>query len=421
MNHGRPITALICACVLIGAACSTGSGDSAGAPSTTSPADPTPSTTATTSTTPSTTSTTLAPTPLDPPASSVWVHLFDETLKTPEGVDEMLDEVAEAGIDAVIAQVARRHDAYYESGYLPRTPDPGLEPGFDVLAALVEGARTRGLQVHAWFVVAPGYHHQYDALTLPSGHVWLDHGPGSPDSWMTVAHDGSSSTEYFDVGLEAVHEHVEQIVTDIATRYAVDGVHLDYVRYDGARWGYHPDALEQFSLTTGRTDRPSIDDAQWSAWRRERTAALVERAGEALAAARPRAMLSAAVIAGGPGPSSSPGGFPGTRAATHMYQDWPDWLERDLVDFLVAMSYTRESNAEHASWFRQWVAFAGELAERHPGQVGIGVGAYLNSVDQALTQIELVQTRVGTVGVYSYQQDSASAPRGEVLARCCGS
>jgi uncharacterized lipoprotein YddW (UPF0748 family) len=428
MPRSRRVRALVAAVAIAGlavAACSDGGADgSVSTTATTLQTTPEPSTTAVPSTDAAAPETTTAPppapVPVEPPRSSVWVHLFDDTLKSQTGVDELLDEVAAAGIEAVIAQVARRHDAYYRSGYLPPTPDPALTPGFDVLEALVEGGHERDLQVHAWFVVAPAIHHQYDGLVLPPGMAWAAHGPDSADSWMTVASDGTVSRDYFDVGIDAVHDHAVAIIDDIAGRYEIDGVHLDYVRYDGSRWGYHPDALAQFSRDTGRSDRPAPGDRQWIEWRQGRTAALMERAHEALSASRPGALLSAAVIAGGPGPSASPGGFAGTRASELMFQDWPTWLDAGHVDFLLTMAYTREANAEHAGWFRQWVDFAGDLADRHPGRVGVGVGAYLNSVDEALVQVRLVQERVGAVGIYSYQQDSAGSVRGAVLARCCG-
>jgi uncharacterized lipoprotein YddW (UPF0748 family) len=405
---------------LLAAACSGGTaGDET---STTEPSPTSTSTDEATTTTPrgiaSTTEVPAVPVPAGPPSSSVWVHLFDDTLKSPEGVESMLDEVAEAGIEAVIAQVARRHDAYYDSAYLPPTPDPALEPGFDVLDALVEGAHERGLQVHAWFVVAPAYHREYDDLVMPAGHVWLEHGPGSDDSWMTVDASGTPSSDYFDVGLPAVHDHVAELIADIAGRYPVDGIHLDYVRYDGQQWGYHPDALAQFALDTGRTDRPAVDDPDWSRWRTERTAALIERAASTLDQVRPDAMLSAAVIAGGEGPSAT-GGFQQTRAATHMFQDWPGWLDADSVDFVLAMAYVREQVPEHAGWFRQWVEFVGGLSEQHPGRVTIGIGAYLNSVEDGQTQLDLVREATGQVAIYSYQQDSADSPRGALLQTCC--
>ncbi len=362
------------------------------------------------------------PVPAEPapiPESSVWVHLFDDTLKTPEGVEAMLDEVAEAGIDAVIAQVARRHDAYYDSGYLPPTPDPALADDFDVLDALVAGAHARGLQIHAWFVVAPATHPEYDDLDLPAGHVWVEHGPDSADSWVTRDAAGRSA-DYFDVGIEPVHDHVASIISDIASRYDVDGVHLDYVRYDGAEWGYHPDALSSFAAATGRTDVPTIDDPDWVAWRTSRTADLIDRARDALTDARPEARLSVAVIAGGEGPSARPDGFAGTRAASGMFQDWPTWVADGSVDFVIAMAYTREGVPDQARWFRQWVEFAGELADDHPGRVAIGIGAYLNPVESGLTQLDLAREATGHVAIYSYQQDSSDSERGELMARCCG-
>ena len=56
------------------------------------------------------------------PLKAMWVHLFDNALKSQAGVDRVLDDVASAGVNAVFVQVVRRHDAYYGSQVLPRTP-----------------------------------------------------------------------------------------------------------------------------------------------------------------------------------------------------------------------------------------------------------------------------------------------------------
>ncbi len=169
----------------------------------------------------------------------------------------VLDDAASAGLNAVFVQVVRRHDAYYDSRALPPTPDPALAPGFDVLAAAVEGGHARGLQVHAWFTVATAWHESYRGVELPAGHVTGAHGPGTADPWMTVSRAGVQSGEYFDIGLPELHDHVAGVVADIASRYAVDGVHLDYVRYDGAQWGYHPRALQRFRAETGYQGVPA--------------------------------------------------------------------------------------------------------------------------------------------------------------------
>ncbi|MGY6499779.1 MAG: glycoside hydrolase family 10 protein [Acidimicrobiales bacterium] len=417
MSRRRPLTrqlaALGVAAVLL-AACGGGAGVADDVdPATTSTTDA-----ATTSTSNPSTSTTEAPDPVvAPPRRSVWVHLFDDSLKTPAGVEQVIADTVAADLDAVIVQVARRHDAYYDSGYLPPTPDPGLDPGLDVLAAVIDAAAPHGIQVHAWFVIAPAIHPEYQGLTLPDGHLWLDHGPASDDPWMTVDVDGVTSEDYLDVGIEAVHDHTVAIVGDVASRYPVDGVHLDYARYDDARWGYHPAALERFRRDTGRTDRPGVDDPDWVRWRTSRTADLVGAARDELHRHRPGALLSVAVIAGGEGPAPDGSGFAGTRAAARMFQDWPAWLDEDRVDMVFAMAYTREHEPDQARWYRQWVAFAGTLSERHPARVAVGVGAYLNDVDDVLVQLDLADAATGHVAVYSYQQDSADGERGEALRR----
>ena len=350
------------------------------------------------------------------PLKAVWVHLFDDTLKTPAGVARVLDTAASAGLNTVFVQVVRRHDAYYDSGALPPTPDPALATGFDVLAAAVEGGHARGLQVHAWFTVATAWHETYRDLELPAGHVTRDHGPGTADPWMTVSSAGVQSREYFDIGLPELHSHVAGVVADIGSRYAVDGVHLDYVRYDGAQWGYHPRAVQRFAAETGFQGVPAPTDRVWADWRRAQSRAIVARARAALAEARPRALLSAAVIAQGAGPAGVPGGFAGTRAFADYAQDWAGWVSDDLLDLAVPMMYDRESVPEQAQWYRQWLAFAIELDQRPDGAaVAVGVGGWLNTVGGGLAQAREALSRTAGVSVFSYQQDSRDAARGSFL------
>lgn len=233
---------------------------------------------------------------------------------------------------------------------------------------------------------------------------------------MTVSSAGVQSREYFDIGLPELHRHVAGVVADIASRYAVDGVHLDYVRYDGAQWGYHPRALQRFTAETGFQGVPSPTDRVWADWRRAQSRAIVERAQAALAQARPQALLSAAVIAQGAGPAGAPGGFAGTRAFADYAQDWPGWVGDGLLDLAVPMMYDRESVAEQAQWYRQWLAFAAELDQRPAGAaVAVGVGGWLNPVAGGLTQAREALQRTAGVSVFSYQQDSSDAARGSFL------
>ena len=173
-----------------------------------------------------------APAPQDSLARAAWVHLFDDSLKTRAGIRRVVADLVAAGATAVIAEVVRRQDAYYDSEVLPRTTDPALEPGLDVLDALIEEAHAAGLEVHAWIPFAPTWHEFYTDLPAPDGWVSTAHGPtaAEADRWVTRTVDGTWDT-YLDPGLPEVRAHVAAIVGEIAAEYPVDGIHLDYVRY----------------------------------------------------------------------------------------------------------------------------------------------------------------------------------------------
>ena len=340
-----------------------------------------------------------------------WVHLFDDTLKTRDGIARVVEELAGAGADTVIAQVARRHDAYYASEVLPATADPDLAPGLDVLDELIRVAARHDIDVHAWVTVAPTWHAVYDDLPAPPGWLPAERGlPAEPSQrWVTRTADGTWS-DYLDPALPAVRDHVAAVVAELAAVDGVAGVHLDYVRYASERHGYHPAALEAFRRETGATGTPAPDDPAWSAWRRDQTRALVVAARQAVEATDPDVLLSAAVIAWGAGPDGIDA-FGETRAYREALQDWPDWARDDLLDAVLPMVYFRAHDPEQAEWFEQWIAFQRELAAQTSTRVVPGVGGWLNRPDATLAQV-LASATVGDGAlVYSYQQPTDDGSR----------
>lgn len=356
----------------------------------------------------------------EPQMRGVWIHLFDDTLKTRAGIDAMLDDAVRAGLNTVIVEVVRRHDAYHVSDVLPRAPDPELEADLDVLARTLDGAAARGLEVHAWAPLMPVHHAVYDDLDLPPDHVYRRHGPGSDDPWVTVDVDGQPNGEYLDPGVPAVREHVAAMMAEIAARYPVDAIHIDYPRYPGERYGYNPAALARFHEETGRSDRPSPTDGEWNAWRRAQTTALVEGIAHAVRDADPDVAISLASISLGAHPGEV-GGFDRTRAITEVMQPWPTWLADGLVDAIYPMHYFREGDDDQRSWYRGWLAFDDAVVERceeardAPCTVAAGIGAWLNPLSDSLRQLELAIERTGGVVIYSYQQNTADEPHDGLL------
>jgi len=366
---------------------------------------PSPTQTRTPVAEPTPTPTPPAPRPEDFLERAVWVHLFDDVLKTRDGIRRVVADVAGADGTAIIAEVVRRQDAYYDSEVLARTADPALEPGLDVLAVLIEEAHAAGLEVHAWIPVAPTWHESYVGQPAPDGWLTAEHGLNAPeaDRWVTRTVDGTWDT-YLDPGLLEVREHIAAVVGEIAARYDVDGVHLDYARYASERHGYHPRALARYQQETGATGTPAPTDPAWSDWRREQVTALVSAAAEAIDAGGGDAMLSVAVISWGEGPGGpTTSSFADTRAYNEALQDWASWAETELVDVLMPMNYFREANPDQAAWLRTWLAYQEQLGARTGTRIVPGIAGYLNSPSDSLTQVGLAMTSSGAAAMYSYQ------------------
>ncbi len=354
-----------------------------------------------------------APPALTAPVRAVWVHLFDDTLKTPEGIATLVEELAEAEATAVIAQVARRHDAYYASEVLPATTDPDLAEGLDVLAELVPLAHAAGIEVHAWVSLAPTWHRVYEELPVPDGWLPAEHGRDAPveDRWVTRTVDGEWS-EYLDPALPEVRAHLAEIAVELAATTAVDGIHLDYVRYESPRHGYHPAALAAYQEAAGTDAVPAPDDPAFVAWRQAQTRGVVAHVTRALEEVPRSVALSAAVITWGPGPAGTEeGSFAATRPATDALQDWPSWARDGLVDALFPMNYFRAHEPDQAAWFEQWLDLEAELATATDTLIVPGIAGWLNAPEAGLVQVGRATELTDGAALYSYQQPTDDGSR----------
>jgi uncharacterized lipoprotein YddW (UPF0748 family) len=346
-----------------------------------------------------------------------WVHLFDDTLKSRSGIRAMVDELAAADVNVIIAQVVRRHDAYYTSTVLPRTPDPRIAADLDVLAELIPAAHARGIKVHAWFSVAPTWHDVYRDLPAPPNWMHTQHGIAAPESqrWVSRTVDGTWSN-YLDPGVPGVREHVAAVVGELAANYDLDAIHLDYVRYESERHGYNPIALARYRAETAATGTPAPTDTGWSNWRREQTRQVVVQARQAIEASGNGVDLSAAVITWGDGPATQDRpGFRGTLAYTRVFQDWDGWVRRSEVDAVMPMNYFRAHESTQAGWFARWIDYEVALARETDVQIVPGPAGYLNQPANVESQVRAAMAADGAM-VYSYQQPTLDGSR-EVWTR----
>jgi uncharacterized lipoprotein YddW (UPF0748 family)/N-acetylmuramoyl-L-alanine amidase len=135
------------------------------------------------------------------------------------------------GFNAVILQVRPSGDALYKSSIFPwsdvLTGEQGIAPpgGFDPLAYFVEGAHSRGMELHAWL-------NPYRvARNTQTTNGLASNNPARRNPSWTVAHtDGHL---YYDPGVPEVLQLILDGVREITDNYAVDGIHFDDYFYPG--------------------------------------------------------------------------------------------------------------------------------------------------------------------------------------------
>lgn len=291
-----------------------------------------------------------------------WLGAWWPGYFTAEQIDSTVAAAKKAGINALFIQVRKNADAYYKSDIEPQ--GSGVAAGFDPLAYAVEKAHAQGIQVHAWVNV---FRVGSAATPKDPKNVVNVH-----PEWINKTVDGqtlSSNSVFFDPGVPAAREYLAKIIADIATRYNVDGIQLDYIRYPDSKFGYSDAALARYYAETGAKTKPDPKDPKWVQWKRDQVSMLVRDVYKQVHAIKPKIVLSASTIAWG----SCAADYTGTEAYWRVCQDWKAWMAEGIIDANLPMCYKNESSATQAQSFRGWLAGFTKWSGGRPTYVGIDV------------------------------------------------
>lgn len=343
---------------------------------------------------------TPVPSPIDygpPQYRALWVDAFHDGIKSPTQVEKLVADARRANVNALIIQVRKAGDAYFNRSDEPRAGDIKGPADFDPLAYVIRLAHAAipRIEVHAWLNTF---------FAGESSQVYVAHG----DMWGN-RDDGGNTSGYLDPGVPEVQLYTHKVFMDVAQNYDVDGLHMDFVRYPGLGWGYSPESLSLYMLETGTRAVPWSGDASWMAWRRARVTGFVRDLHDDLKRVNPNVKLSGALICFGGGPLT-PADWPRTSAYSSVFQDWKDWLSNGYLDFGVPMNYDSDWSGLEAGWFGRWLNF--EKDSGFSDRIITGVGAFLNYPEGTLAQITRVLApsargnRVLGVAIYSYGSTS---------------
>ena len=308
----------------------------------------------------------------------LWIRAA--SIASPEVLAELLQTVEEMDITDLFVQVVVGGYAYYDSRLLPRSQYLAevSGPDYDPLDSLLRAFGGTGVRVHAWVNTF-----LYWSLIKPpdsSNHIFYTH----PD-WFIRDVNGVSMVDYsyvdwknlrleglyLDPQKSEVTEFVQRLCIDIASRYPVDGIHLDFIRYPGILWGLPKN--DESALLAGadagiarwcnlaRYGRLNMLERWqiWHAWRLTRNrqwviAQLIDDVSQHISTGTLKAdcELSVAVFA-------NPSIF-----RYSLAQDWTEWPSEAFMPLI--MSYTPD-----IALFVDYLGFA--LLNRPDALMGIGL------------------------------------------------
>ncbi len=307
-----------------------------------------------------------------------WGANFQTAAQT----SQFIADARAGNLNAIVPEVRRRGDAFYNSRYEPKCTD--MAANYDALGDLVAKAHatTNGprLEVHAWMVT----YHVWKGYTLPPQPT---HPLNLHPDWLLKDTSGTNfiGGEYtFDPGHPEVQKHTFNVCMDIITNYDVDGLNFDYIRYSSTSEGYNDVTVARFNRLFGRTGLPSSSDVAWTQFRRDQVTGLLRKVYLNAIAVRPQVKISCDTITWYPGPANDAAWYSSSAAWRSVLQDWRGWMEEGILDLNLPMAYFDQAGAYTLDW-TNWCNFARD--HRFNRHASINVGTYLNYATNALVQL----------------------------------
>lgn len=356
----------------------------------------------------------------------LWVTRFDWTrfgdTVTTSDLDTIVDHAASAHFNALLFQVRGTADAYYASSLEPwaarltgsTTKTLGVDPGFDPLAYLITRAQQSGLQVHAYINILPTWLCGLGAPpdnTTPQQLFWtLSHSTSTWSAWRVYSdpvtpQNLTTCADYLwaTPALSLTRDHITAVAADIVNRYAVDGIHLDLIRYPGPNYSFDPYTLQAFSAALQIT--PTLTITDWRpAFQRAQIDAIVQQIYSATTALKPELLVSAAV-------------WPNyTSGYNSYYQDSKGWLASGISDANLPMLYASDIVNDLTAWTTRAQEFLNDSSGRY---VFPGISTNYTDVTQLTDRIEAARSlgakgvalfSYGALNTYDYWDELANGP-----------
>ena len=352
---------------------------------------------------------------VQPPAEyrAAWAQTWVNGILNATQVSDMINTLDAANYNVVVPEVRKCGDAYY-TPFPVYCPACGLnhsesrasnindpDPDFDPLQDIINKAHAEGMEVDAWLVAYRIWNSGWGSA--PSNHVWANH----PD-WAMKNSSGSiaDGANYdLDPGVPAVQQYIASLAKGLVSRYDIDGLNWDYIRYPGNLWGYNEITQERFRQEYGVYPPTSTTDPNWGNWsdfRRQQVTDLVKKVYLEILSVNPQIRHSVDTVGWMEGDPNVD--FTGTRQYYQVFQDSKTWMEQHLIDANILMNYKRDYDTAQFADYRLWSDWLGTMASTTGRHSYNGPAIYLNYIQDSMTQMWYSRFAVCQgIASYSYQ------------------
>lgn len=204
---------------------------------------------------------------------AVWITQFElNTIRSasePEfraSIASVFQNCSDFHLNTVFVQVRPNGDAFYPSEYFPwsvyASGAAGSALDYDPLAVMVDEAHKHNLSFHAW--VNPYRLQPESQMSMIESRYltrqWYDDRENSDR--VIVWLNGNTPTCYLNPGYPEVRQLIFDGVTELVSRYEIDGIHIDDYFYPTTDSGFDQTAFQTFAAGKNLSDwrKSNVDE-----------------------------------------------------------------------------------------------------------------------------------------------------------------
>ncbi|HOZ45784.1 MAG TPA: family 10 glycosylhydrolase [Candidatus Hydrogenedentes bacterium] len=298
--------------------------------------------------------------------------------------NEAIRILAENGFTAILPNMCWGGTAYYRSEVLPVAPE--VQEKGDQIEACLAACKKYGVECHVWKV------NWNTGGRAPSAFIEKIKREGRTQ----VTFDGKAEDRWLCPSSPANQQLEIDAMVEVATKYDVDGVHFDYIRYPDSNSCFCTGCRKRFEQYLGAKvanwpadvrAKPDLQQA-WFEFRRRQITAVVKGVHDKLDKAKPDVEISAAVFNDWPTHRDTIG------------QDTKLWCDEGYLDFVCPMDYTADSGnfkrlvQEQKAWFGKVPCYPG---------IGLSVWPDPSDIARLIEQIDITRKlNMGGFTVFNY-------------------